>query len=529
MTTRSRAIALLVALALVASCGSDPDADTTAGDGGGTTSSATSEEAGAPAVDPDGVFRFAHYYELSRFDPHRAANASDALSLFLTYDRLTHLTTESEPAPGLAESWTYSEDGLRLELALREGVTFHDGQPFDAAAVKANLERAKTLEGSVVAGDLALVTSIDVVDDLTVALTLSEPQASLLAILSDRAGAMISPAAFENPDLEQAPVGAGMYRVVEYRAGDRIIYERYEDYWDPEAVGSQRFEFHLLGEAQTRLNGLVTGQFDAAVLEPAQVEEAELAGLDVENRTTVIYQQMYMNRTREPFDDVNVRRALNHAIDRDMIVQAVDFGLGEPNSQIFPEGYWAFDPETGTDFYSYDPDKARELLAEAGLADGFSFEMLLPTPGTSAAIAEILQAQFAEIGVDMTIVQTPAQTVADLFFVQKDGVAMLGVWTGRQDPSMTTALRWTSTGFSNPGGHTTPEVEALHREALTTLDPDERADAMHRLVRAGAEEALDLVIYNPVSVVASTDQVAVPPQLILNGKLEFRGTGLAAG
>lgn len=91
---------------------------------------------------------------------------------------------------------------------------------------------------------------------------------------------------------------------------------------------------------------------------------------------------------------------------------------------------------------------------------------------------------------------------------------------------MTTALRWTSTGFSNPGGHTTPEIEELHQRALTTLDPDERAEAMHELVRAGTEEALDLVIYNPVSVIGRTDRVAVGPQLILNGKLEFRGTSV---
>jgi peptide/nickel transport system substrate-binding protein len=529
MTSLLRALALLLALALVASCGTDTDTGTAAGaPAGGDGTTAAGASAGHDR-DPDGVYRFAHYYELSRFDPHRAANASDALALFLTYDRLTHLNEDSEPIPGLAESWEFSDDGLRLELRLRPDVTFHDGEPFDAEAVKANLDRAKELEGSVVAGDLALVSAIDVVDDLTVALTLSEPQASLLAILSDRAGAMISPAAFDAPDLEQVPVGAGMYRVVEYRAGDRIIYERHDDYWDPEAVGAQRFEFHLLGDAQTRLNGLVTGQFESAVLEPAQVAEAEAAGLAVEHRTTVIYQQMYMNRTRAPFDDVRVRRALNHAIDREMIVEAVDFGLGQPNSQIFPEGYWAHDPETGTGFYDHDPDRARELLAEAGLADGFSFEMLLPTPGTPVAIAEILQAQFADIGVDMSIVQTPAQTVADLFFVQKEGVAMLGVWTGRQDPSMTTALRWTSAGFANPGGHTTPEIEELHRAALSTLDPDARAEAMHELVRAGTEEALDLVIYNPVSVVASSDRVAVPPLLILNGKLEFRGTSVSAG
>jgi peptide/nickel transport system substrate-binding protein len=538
--TKKRFVLLLSAAVLLgAACGGSDDDDATEATGGSepaagdTTGSSTPSDPsaagttpGSVPTDPDGVMRFGHYYEPSRFDPHRAANAADGLALFMTYDRLVHLDAESNPVPGLAESWEYSTDGMALTFKVRQGVTFHDGTPFDAAAVKANLERAKTLEGSVVAADLAPIESVDVVDPATVQLNLTAPNAALLGILSDRAGAMISPAAFDKPDLDQAPVGAGMYTVSDYRPGDRIVFTRAEGYWDPAAQGAAEIDYILMGDSSTRLNGLRTGELDAAVLEPGDVEGAESNGLAITQRSTVQYQQMYMNRTVAPFDDVNVRKALNFAFDRQGIVDAVDFGYGEPNSQIFPEGYWAFNEDIGTDFYTYDPEKARELLAESAYPDGFEFDMLLPTPGTSPQIAEILQASFAELGITMNIIETPAQEVADRFFVRKDVATLLGVWTGRADPSMTTSLRWTSTGFSNPGGHTTPEIEALNATALETIDPDARAEAMHELVAAGTEEALDLVIYNPVISIASTDDVAAAPMIILNGKLEFRGAGM---
>jgi peptide/nickel transport system substrate-binding protein len=534
--TKKPLVLLLGATLLVAAAcgGDDDDASETTGasvppatEGSGvpgTDPAATTP--GSVATNPDGVLRFGHYYEPSRMDPHRAANAGDALALFLTYDRLVHLDAESNPVPGLAESWEYNADGTVLTFHVRQGVTFHDGTVLDAAAVKANLERAKTVEGSVVAADLAPIESVEVVDPATVQLNLTAPNAALLGILSDRAGAMVSPAAFDKPDLDQAPVGAGMYTVSDYRAGDRIVFTRYADYWDPAAQGAAEVDYILMADSSTRLNGLRTGELDAAVLDPGDVEGAEENGLTVSQRSTVQYQQMYMNRAEPPFDDINVRKALNYAFDRQGIVDAVDFGYGEPNSQIFPEGYWAFNEDIGTDHYTYDPDKARELLAASEHPDGFTFDMLLPTPGTSPQIAEILQASFAEIGVTMNIIETPAQEVADRFFVRKDVATLLGVWTGRADPSMTTSLRWTSTGFSNPGGQTTPEIEALNATALQTIDPDARADAMHELVAAGTEEALDLVIYNPVISVASTDAVAVPPTIILNGKLEFRGAGM---
>jgi peptide/nickel transport system substrate-binding protein len=538
LVVKRSVLAALVAVSIVAACGGDDDDDaqesppaaTSAGSEGteapGDTSGAT-PPAGADA-DRDGTLRYSTYYEPSRFDPHLAANAGDANALFITYDRLVHLDPEAQPVPGLAERWEFSDDGLELTFHLRQGVTFHDGTPFDAEAVKANLDRALTLEGSIAANDLSAIESVEVVDPATVRVLLGRPDAALISILSDRHGAMVCPSAFDDPDLPREPCGAGMYRLVDYAPGDRMIFERFEDYWDPEAAGAARIEFLLIGDATARLNALRTGEIDVATLEPRQIQEAEQLGLTVDTRTTVVYQQMYMARARAPFDDARVRQALNYAVDRQSLVEAIEFGYGEPNSQIFPEGYWAFNEELGTDYYTYDPERARELLADAGYPDGFSFEMLLPTPGTPPALAEALQAQFGAVGIDMTIVQTPAQEVADLFFVRKEGIAMLGVWTGRQDPSMTTTLRWTSGGFSNPGGHSTPEVEELNERARSTVDPDARAEAMHELVAAATQDAFDLVLYNPVSVQGAGPRVAQLPQILLNGKVEFRGAAVAA-
>jgi peptide/nickel transport system substrate-binding protein len=171
------------------------------------------------AQGPPGVFRYAYELTPSRLDPHRASISQDGVTLFPAYDRLVHQSPVGEPEPGLARAWTW-EDPLALRLDLRPGVTFHDGTPFDAAAVKANVERAKTVQGSAVRTELDPVSSVEVRDPLTAVLRLSYPSASLPAVLSDRAGAMVSPQALaDGVDLDAVAVGAGMYRMVEHNRG----------------------------------------------------------------------------------------------------------------------------------------------------------------------------------------------------------------------------------------------------------------------------------------------------------------------
>ena len=235
--------------------------------------------------DLEGTFRYFYSVGPSRFDAHRATSSFDNTSLFLTYDRLVHNSPEASAVPGLATAWEFNPDGTALTFTLREGVTFHDGTPFDAEAVKANIERGQTVEGSAVASDLAVITSVEVVDPLTVTLNLGGDGAQLPLVLSDRPGMMISPAAFDKPDLDQSPVGAGMFTVSEYRANDRIIYNRYDGYWDPDAVRCATFDYSISGDPITRLNAIRSGQVDGTFVDPAQEADAESAGLVISHST----------------------------------------------------------------------------------------------------------------------------------------------------------------------------------------------------------------------------------------------------
>jgi len=180
-----------------------------------------------------GTLTFGAASPLTNLDPD-LTTGPDAEWLFPTYDRLIHLAPNGDYIPGLAESWSLSDDSLTLSLRLRSDVVFHDGSPFNADVAVTNLDRSRTLEGSPSVSTLSVVQSVEAVDETTVNLNLSEPAASLLCSLSDRPGIMISGQALaDGVDLSAEAVGAGMYTLESWQPGDRAIYKRFEDYWDP--------------------------------------------------------------------------------------------------------------------------------------------------------------------------------------------------------------------------------------------------------------------------------------------------------
>lgn len=549
--TKAR-FAALVGIALVfAACGSDGDSGTSA-DTSATTEASSSETAStgvpdateAPAdttadttaaasldYDPDGTFRFATYGTgaVVQLDPHRNASTAGMNSLALMYDRITLMSPDNVVVPGLAESWEYSEDGLTLTLAIREGATFHDGSPIDAAAVVANLERARTLPESTVAPQLAFVEGVEATDAQTVQITLNRPNSALLALLSDRHGAIANPATFDQLAAGEivSEAGSGMFRFVEYRDGDRILFERYEDYWDPEAVKVKNFEFVIVADQDARLNALRTGALDGALIDTNQIDTARDAGLDVEVRSGLSMTQIYLNRSVPGLDNKLVRQAMMHALDRQALSEVAEYGYAVPNVQPFPEGDANFNEEYGSDYYGYDPERARELLAEAGYEDGFTFEMLLPGPfGNWPVLAEAMQQMFADVGIEMTIREIDVSASADIFFVQRDGQAMLGLVSGRQDPAILATDFWTSTSPLNTGGTAPAEVEALVNEVVTEIDPETRTGLLQELSGLVTEEALNIILYNSAQAVGHTDNVVVGAPLANHAKWEFRGVAV---
>jgi peptide/nickel transport system substrate-binding protein len=309
-------------------------------------------------------FRFAYSVGPTSFDPSKASSSFDNVALFLTYDRLVHLTPEGEGVPGLAESWEFSEDGNTLTMTLREGVKFHDGAEFTAEVAKANLERNKA--GTSV-GDLGPIDSVAVVDPMTIALTCGKPCGHIPLVLSDRAGVMVSPNAMSDPGLDLKPVGAGMYKVVDYQKDAKITYERNEDYWDPDAVGAARFELVILPDNVAAFNAIQSAQVDSGIIVPTQVGEAESAGLVITEGPTLAVYHLQLNRSKPFLGDKRVRRAISMAIDREALLEGIALGQGEVSVQHFPEGYWANNPEIGPDYIPYDVEGAKALLKEAGV------------------------------------------------------------------------------------------------------------------------------------------------------------------
>jgi peptide/nickel transport system substrate-binding protein len=489
-------------------------------------SAGASRPAAGPA-DPGAVFRYANTIGVSRFDPHRASSSTDNTLLFLTYDRLVHTDTEGRAVPGLATAWRATDDGRTLELDLREGVRFHDGTAFDAAAVKANIERAKTVQASAVRAELASIAAVEVDGPPRVRLRLTAPNAALPLILSDRAGAMVSPAAFDNPDLDQAPVGAGMYRVTAYRPGASVTYRPAEGYWDPGAVRVAGIDMLIYTDAVTRLNALRTGEIDATVLSPDQVAEAQGAGIAVVAGRTNNFYYLQPNRARPFFADVRVRRALWHAVDRQSLVDGLARGFGVIAAQPVPDWSFAHSPDVGPDPYPYDPALARRLLAEAGYPNGFSFEVFASAGSDQGKHAEALQDFYAAVGIDMRIRIMDSAQIADVFFVREEGDGLPSVGGGRADPAQTTALRYTADGFNNPGGAAPPEFERLQAEVVAASDEATRSAAFHRMMNAVVEQALEVILYFPTPPIA-TGPLVLDYHPFLADRPEFRGVAKAA-
>jgi peptide/nickel transport system substrate-binding protein len=553
----TRLAAAVVAVGLVAAAcgGDDDDADTDTGvtteagsdddvtsttptDGSapagttegtaGTTEGTTDAGDDADAPSAGGTLRYAYPIGPSRFDPHKSTVGQDIRIFTLVYDRLVHYDETGTLSPGLATSWEFSDDGLQLTLELQEGVTFHDGETFDAEAVKANIERAKTVEGSAVVSDLASISEVQVVDPATAVLVLSKPDSALPGILSSRAGAMVSPAAFENPDLDLNPVGAGPYRVTQYTPDDLIVFEKFEEYWDTSYGGPDRVEWDIIADETTRLNALRGGQQDAALITGSQQQDAELAGYTVDPRPTLSYQTIYLNRSHPELNKLEVRQALSHAIDREVFVETVLFGAGAATVQDFPEGYYAHNPDYPADFYAYDPERAKELLAEAGVPDGFELEMLVPNLSTYQLGSQVVQQMWDEIGVTISLRQIDAASAGDIMFAQDASDTMIAQFGGRSDPQITMDLQYTAEGFLNAGDHTTDRYVELSAAAKETRDPDERAAALQAMEGEVVEQAFTIPLAHDFNINAYSEEVQ-GFNLLAGGEMDFRNMSVGQG
>jgi peptide/nickel transport system substrate-binding protein len=396
-------------------------------------------------------------------------------------DKLFDVDEKLNIVPQLATAYEWSADRKALTLKLRRGVTFHDGEKFAAAAVKFNIERHKNMAGSNRRGELAPVASVDVVDEFTARLNLSAPFSPLLAALADRAGMMVSPKAAqaEGDKFGAKPVCSGPFRFVERVAQDKIVLERYPNYWNKGEIHLDRVIYLPIVDATVRLANLRAGQLD--IIE--RMAGSDVPSLKNDSRfkvariTEIGYQGITINvgksdlAQKNPLGkDVRVREALELALDRDGIVQvAMDGEADVGNQWVAPtNAYYA----RNVPIPKRDVARAKALLAEAGIPNP-SFTLVTPTTSDAQKIAQIVQAMVKDAGFDVKIQSTEFATSLDMADKGQFEAYVLA-WSGRADPDGNLYSFDFCKAPLDYAGYCKPEVDELLSRSRSALDPAER-------------------------------------------------------
>ncbi|SHL11134.1 peptide/nickel transport system substrate-binding protein [Pseudonocardia thermophila] len=469
------------------------------------------------AADEPVVFRVGFGGDPVTLDPRVSP---PAYNIFLSplYDTLIKSTADGGYAPGLATAWELSPDALRLSLTLREGVTFQDGTPFDAEAVRANLEAAKE-PGTLVARTLTELDRVEVVDPTHVVLHMRSPGGHMLGVLAGETGMMISPGHLDSPDLATNPVGAGPFRLTELTGG-RTTYAKWDGYWNAAAIELDGIEIHGFPDDTARLAALRSGQLDSSFLFPTQIEQAESAGLKTTIFPRTAVHAVLLNTSRSEFAKPQVRQALNLALDRAQLSETLYGGHCAVADQPYPDGYWAASPDGGA--AAYDRDRARALLAEAGLPDGFEFTLSASNITTFQRLAEAVQGQLAEIGVrvKLDIRDNPSLTA-----LRQSGNfdAVGGQYeSGRPDPTTFLTDFYLPGGVFNPGRFNPPGGQELVAQARRTADVAVRKEPIQRLVAEVAASGPPIIpVCFPGYVEADAPHVTHPVSVSVLGDYDF--------
>ena len=418
-------------------------------------------------------------------------------------DKLLEIDEKLAIVPQLATSYEWSADSKALTLKLRTDVTFHDGETMDAAAVKFNLERHKTMPGSNRSGELRPVTSIDVIDAATVRLNLSAPFTPLLAALADRAGMMVSPKAAlaGGANFGTKPVCSGPFKFVERVAQDRMVFERYANYWNKSAIHFDKIIYTPIPDSTVRLANLRAGQLDFI----ERVASSDMEGIKKDKKlktasiTEIGYQGITINvgksdqAQKNPLGrDARVREAFELSLDRQGLVQVVMDNEGQVGNQwVAPSNsYYA----KNMPIPKRNVERARALLKEAGVANP-SFTLVTPTTSDAQRLALVVQAMSREAGFDVKIQSTEFATSLNMADKGEFDAYVLA-WSGRADPD---GNLYSFHGCKQPlnyAGYCSVETDDLLNKSRSVRDPAERKKVFEQIAARVVKERPVIYLYH---------------------------------
>lgn len=370
----------------------------------------------APATAQQTDLTIALQLEPPHLDPtSAAAGAIDSVLYSNVFEGLTRFMSDGSVVAGLAESWEISEDGTTYTFALRDGVTFHDGTTMDAEDVKFTLDRARAEDSANAQKSLfAGISEVTVIDPTTVEVKLSAPDGNFLFNMAWGDAVIVAPESIEN--IKQTPIGTGPFKFDNWVQGDRIEISRNPDYWgDAPALEAATFKF--ISDPTAAFAAMMAQDIDAFAGFPAP---ENLPQFEADPRFQVLVGStegetiLSTNNKLPPLDDVRVREAIAHAIDRQAIIDGAMFGLGTPIGTHFAPHNPDYVDLTAQS--NYDPEKSKALLAEAGYADGFTTTLKLPPPSYARRGGEIIASQLRAVGIETEITNLEwAQWLEEVF------------------------------------------------------------------------------------------------------------------
>jgi peptide/nickel transport system substrate-binding protein len=427
-------------------------------------------------------------------------------------DKLFDIDEKLNIVPQLALSHETSADGKAMTIKLRPGVKFHDGEPFDAEAAKFSIERHINMSGSFRKSELASVDHVEVVDPLTIKLVLKSPFAPLISQLTDRAGMMVSPRAVkeEGDKFGLHPVCAGPYKFVERVQQDRMVFERFKDYWNKDNVFIDRVVFLPIVDATVRLANLKSGGLDLI----ERVLATDIKDVESDSRLVLAtapelgYLGLTINtnndKSKGALTNVKVRQALDLSIDREALNQVVFNGEFTPGNQWVSPSHPYY--QQSSPIRPRDVEKAKALLKEAGVSLPVSIDYMVPKGSEYEAVAQVVQSMAAEAGFDIKL--RLVEFATSFKQVQTGDFQVFQInWSGRIDPDGNSYVFLHTGAPQNDGGYSNPEADKLMEDARLTSDFAARKAIYEKLTKILLNDEPIIYLYHKKLLFAHTKKL----------------------
>ena len=481
-----------------------------------------------------GHLRVGYNIEPTSLDAVLGRSGGDTYYWRQIFDNLVDVDPQLQPRPStsLATSWEIGTDPETITFHLREGVTFHDGTPFNAEAVKFNIDRI--LDPATMAtprASFTVIESVDVLDEHTVRFNLKRPWGAGLNMLADRGGVMSSPTAVAalGKDYGWNPSGTGPFIVDKVITGTLVHMVRNENYWGTDEKGHRlpyldEVTILVIRDETVRASALRTGEIDIAYLPYKDVsafERDERFQIEVMHGGLIAVTLVF-NVDKPPLDDVNLRRAVSYAINPEVINKAIFFDRVDlADSGMWPTGAWAHDPDVPRPYY--DPDRAREFLRAGGMPDGFEFTAVTWNSPTLVPTTEIVRVMLKKIGITMNIDVLNTGPATEAFFHARQYPLYITSWSRYPEPDWLASLAYKSDGYYNPGNLERPDVDRLVERGASLYEVAERKPVYQELNALVLDEAWYVPLLYGVNYATAPRKVRNLDRLMASdGKMDLR-------